>query len=72
MPGLIVTFVMTDIARATCRAGTAAPYGGLFRLGLNDFLAYGADGPRVVGAVAFSGSAPGLAAVSLAAVSLVG
>ena len=50
MAGLIAAFDTADVARATGWAKQVAPHCDLFKLGLEYFLANGADGLRAVGA----------------------
>jgi len=46
---LIVALDTTDLARAQAWAAATAPYVGLFKLGLEFFLAHGAAGVRAIG-----------------------
>jgi orotidine-5'-phosphate decarboxylase len=50
MTGLIAALDTTDVARAVAWADQVAPHCGLFKLGLEYFLANGADGVRALGA----------------------
>jgi orotidine-5'-phosphate decarboxylase len=50
MTGLIAALDTTDVARAAAWADQVAPHCGLFKLGLEYFLANGADGVRALGA----------------------